>query len=240
MAYTREQIIEKIEKAMENPATLYKAEDDAKSVNHRGITADGERYTEIIAKHLLDNYDRWAEKIPMITRKKTYDSTHDGTVPSDLSNAEGTSPKIKKQKEKRLAIKMFNTVDHFSLIGKICDYETPLKSVRSDVAGKIDLFSKCEDGSIILLELKTAENQEETLLRAVLEIYTYSRIVDGKKLLKDFGLAADTQIRKAVLLGHGSQAHNDYHDGEWVKELMKKLGVEIFVLNEETMEVTLP
>ena len=71
-------------------------------------------------------------------------------------------------------------------VGRVIDYQTPLKNRRSDKAGKIDLLSY--DGiSVRILELKEPDS-DETMLRCVLEGYTYMKTVDGKRLINDFEL----------------------------------------------------
>ena len=81
----------------------------------------------------------------------------------------------------------------YDFIGKIIDYQTPLKNKRTDVAGKIDLLSY--DGkTLYVLELKKPDSKE-SMLRCVLEGFTYMKTADNKKLLKDFMLPSDTIIK---------------------------------------------
>lgn len=64
--------------------------------------------------------------------------------------------------------------ESFNFIGKIVDYQVPLKHKHSQECsglGKVDLLS--QNGSVAyLLEVKTRENTESPL-RAIMEIYTY-------------------------------------------------------------------
>ena len=78
------------------------------------------------------------------------------------------------------------------MIGNIIDYQTPLKNKRTDIAGKIDLLSY--DGNCLrVLELKKPFS-DETMLRCVLEGYTYLKTVDAAKLLDNFELPANTKV----------------------------------------------
>ena len=72
-------------------------------------------------------------------------------------------------------------------IGEVIDYQVPLKNTSTDKGvGKIDLISYNEETKTFhLIELKYISNKE-TLLRAILEVYTYSQKVDQVKLIADY------------------------------------------------------
>ncbi len=198
-------------------------------LNHIDITSDsGERNTEIIAKYLLENLDILGD-IGMITRGKSYDAGHKKTE-MDLS-----SPR----NEEQFARSILD--DEYEYLGKIIDYQTPLKNVQEDNAGKIDLLAYNESKNILyLIELKYI-GSKDSLLRCMLEIETYSRIVNGKKLICDFSKKInntnDTAIRKAVLVFKDSQPYRDLHDlsgtNSYTRKLMKTLGIDFFVLNDD-------
>lgn len=216
--YTKVDILKEVDKwlAPETISEFYKQG----FVNYRGVTSDTkEKYTEVIAERLLNNLDA-LENIERITKAGPYKTPGHKWHPIDPG-----SPR----KEEHIARSM---MDHtYNGIGKIIDYQTPLKNVLSDTAGKIDLLSwKEEEGCVYLLELK-APDSKDTLLHCVLEIDTYSRILDFKKLLVDFGLPAGTSLRKAALVYQDSQPHADFDDAK-VKKLMKALSVDLFVLED--------
>ena len=179
MAYTEKEIIEICEKEMQNPSTFYQAE----VINYRGRTSDtDELYNEIVAKYVCEHIKEFVGGIPKITRKTTYKTaSHTGKRrPSDS------------RKEEQIAVDLFNQ-KHFDFIGDIIDYQTPLKNTQKDKAGKIDLLTF--DGTTLrILELKEPDSKE-TMLRCVLEGYTYLKTVDKAKLLADFGLPADTDVK---------------------------------------------
>ena len=185
MQYTSIEINEMCKKALESIETFYQQD----FINYRGRTADTNRfYTEVVADYVLNNIDSFLNNVPRIMRMKDYDQKHDG------SYREGTG-----RDEEIIAIKMFrkSQMDNctYPYIGKIIDYQTPLKSKRTDVAGKIDLLSY--DGKVLrILELKKPSSTE-SMLRCVLEGYTYLKTVDEKKLITDFGLPLETIVEAA-------------------------------------------
>lgn len=208
MSYSRKEIINKIEKAKENMQTFYKSD----FINYRGKTSDtDEYYTEIVCEWLLDNL-KLLQEIPIITREKGYfTKTHNGIIKNIESNRE----------EEIIAMKMFNQ-SVVNGIGKILDYQTPLKNKAEDKAGKIDLLSY--DGKTLrILELKKPDS-DETMLRCVLEGYTYLKTVDVKKLLQDFKLPQDTEIEANPFVFAGSIAYDEmFEDRPELKELIKVL-----------------
>jgi len=118
----------------------------------------------------------------------------DGKIKDENSNRE----------EEKIAMKLFHSSQNqgkvFDIIGKIIDYQTPLKNVQTDDAGKIDLLAyneKENPKTLRILELKKPDS-EETMLRCVLEAYTYLKVVDKDKLLKDFGLPKNTKIKGKI------------------------------------------
>ena len=125
----------------------------------------------------------------------------------------------------------------FDIIGKIIDYQTPLKNVRADKAGKIDLLAYNEEEKTLrILELKKPDS-EETMLRCVLEAYTYLKVVDKDKLLKDFGLPKDTEIKACAFVFYdGKQRKEMKDDREKLEELIEKLDIEVIYLKEENGE----
>ena len=182
MAYTRKAIIDKCEKAFNDIKTFYKQA----LVNYSGKTTDtNEYYTEVISEFLIDNLNDYISSIPQITRETTYRTpTHTGEV--DLSTP---------REEERIAIEMFNHSkdgNTYNFIGDIMDYQTPLKNKKTDIAGKIDLLSY--NGECLrILELKKPFS-DETMLRCVLEGFTYLKTVDEIKLLEDFELPKETKV----------------------------------------------
>ena len=223
--YSKEEIIKKLEIAKSEMGQFY-SED---FLNYISETSDKEGdYTEIIAGWLLDNIELFNE-IKLITREKSYKvKTHDGIIKNEES----------KREEEKIAMKLFDSSKNrgkvFDIIGKIIDYQTPLKNVRGDKAGKIDLLAYNENEKTLrILELKRADSKE-TMLRCVLEAYTYLKIADKAKLLKDFGLPEDTIVKACpFVFFDGAQYKEIQEDRKYLKELMKNLDVEPIYLKGE-------
>ena len=198
--YTREWLEIEIEKASRDMKTFYKKE----FINYRGKTSDTkEYYTEVVAKYLCKNIALFNE-IPMITRKNSYfTEKHNGQY-KDTSNRE----------EEKIAMDLYNQCKdegmRFDIIGTIIDYQTPLKDVRYDEAGKIDLLAY--DGQVArILELKKPQS-EETMLRCVLEGYTYWKTLDKEKCIENFSLPADTDFEAAPFVFENSKQQEEYNE----------------------------
>ena len=226
--YSKEEIIKKLEESKSEMGQFY----SENFLNYISETSDKEGdYTEIIAEWLLNNIKLFDEIKP-ITREKNYKvKTHDGKIKNEKSNRE----------EEIIAMKLFELSQNqgkvFDIIGKIIDYQTPLKNVRADKAGKIDLLAYNENEKTLrILELKKPDNKE-TMLRCVLEAYTYLKVVDKAKLLKDFELPENTKIKACAFVFYGGEQHQEMQKNkENLGELIKKLDIEIIYLKEENGE----
>jgi len=124
-------------------------------------------------------------------------------------------------------------------IGKILDYQVPLKDVQGTKAGKIDLISlKEEENVLYLIELKNNKSIE-TLLRCILEIMTYLKQIDGEKLKSDFGIDSSVNIRPAILIFDQTRPFDDLND-LYANKLIEKFNIDIFIANikiEETFVI---
>ena len=220
--YTKDEIMNKLVESSKNMSALYKED----FINYRGETTDTkEKYTEIIAKWLLENINLF-NNIEKITRKSSYKvNTHDGIHNNSKSNRE----------EEIIAMNIFNQ-GSLNILGKILDYQTPLKNKQEDDAGKIDIVSYDKDNKIVyLLELKRKDSKE-TMLRCVLEIYTYFKTLDKEKFLEDFDLPKDTKIKASPLVFLNGSQHEEMtgNDNKYLKELMNKLEIELFYISENS------
>ena len=224
--YSKNEILEEIQ----DMGNFYKR----KVVNYRGTTSDSkEYYTEVVAEWILKNIYLF-DYIKPITREKSYKvDSHDGKNKDNDSNRE----------EEKIAMKLFDLSQNqrkvFDVIGKIIDYQTPLKDIQTDKAGKIDLLAyneNEEEKTLRILELKKPDS-EETMLRCVLEAYTYLKVVDKDKLLKDFGLPKNTKIKACPFVFYdGEQYKEMQEDRKNLKDLIKELGIEVIYLKEENGE----
>ena len=225
--YSKNEILEEIQ----DMGNFYKR----KVVNYRGTTSDSkEYYTEVVAEWILKNIYLF-DYIKPITREKSYKvDSHDGKNKDNDSNRE----------EEKIAMKLFDLSQNqgkvFDVIGKIIDYQTPLKDIQTDKAGKIDLLAYNEEEKILrILELKRP-NSDETMLRCVLEAYTYLKVVDKVKLLKDFGLPENTEIKACAFVFYDGKQYKKMQEikdnRKNLGKLIEKLGIEVIYLKEENGE----
>ena len=225
--YSKKEILEEIQ----DMGNFYKR----KVVNYRGTTSDSkEYYTEVVAEWILKNIYLF-DYIKPITREKSYKAdSHDGKIKNEDSGRE----------EEMIAMKLFDSSQNqgkvFDIIGKIIDYQTPLKDIQTDKAGKIDLLAYNEEEKILrILELKRPDSKE-TMLRCVLEAYTYLKVVDKDKLLKDFGLPKDTEIKACAFVFYGKEQYKEMKEikdsRKNLEKLIEKLGIEVIYLKEENGE----
>lgn len=187
MGYTRAETLQRLEKSSSDMSLFYKQG----FINYRGETTDTkEYYTEVISEWLLEHL-YLLKQIPTITRSASYAvEGHNGIPEHAESNRE----------EELIAMAMYRQ-GVLPLVGKVIDYQTPLKNKRTDKAGKIDLLAY--DGQTLrILELKEPDSNE-TMLRCVLEGYTYLKTVSTAKLLADFGLPPDTPVKACPFVFRG-------------------------------------
>ena len=131
-------------------------------------------------------------------------------------------------------MKMFNACKsgaQYAKVGKILDYQVPLKNKRSDQAGKIDLLAY--DGNVLrVLELKKPDTQE-TMLCCVLEGYTYLRTADTRKLIADFDIPAGTPVKASPFVFENSLPYQEYFaERPKLKQLMGLLDSQPFFIRE--------
>ena len=222
--FSKNEILEMIENAKFDIRSFYKQD----FVNYAGKTKDSrEYYTEIIAEWLLSHVDLF-NKIKLINREGSYRiESHDGKIINQESN----------RAEEKIAMKLFdysqNKGEIFDKIGKIIDYQIPLKNIQTDDAGKIDLLAYNEDTDTLrILELKKSDSKE-TMLKCLLEVYTYLKIVNKVKLLKDFGLPKNTIVKASPLVFfEGMQYMEMQEDRKNLKKLMEKMEIEPVYLIE--------
>ena len=132
MGYTKYEIVSMIEKSAADISTFYKCD----FIHYRGVTTDtNEYYTEVVAEWLLSNLSTLDGIKPIVRGAGYYTTSHDGIPDKPDSN----------RTEELIAMKMFRQGDIVGL-GRVFDYQTPLKNKRSDKAGKIDLLSFAQLG----------------------------------------------------------------------------------------------
>ena len=171
-------------------------------VNYKGkVTGSKDLYSEVIAETLInDNFIKdWLNLIPV--RPEHFKINH----PNTDENVDAL--KITNRKEEILAKLLFyqGNVDG---LGYIFDYQTPLKATQNDSYGKIDLLGyNTDDKCYSVIELKyRPSGSEETLLRCVLEAYTYYRLLDIKQINSAVGHDGIQKLKKLPRYEHTNEA----------------------------------
>ena len=184
-------------------ANFYKAP----IVNYKGyvkgaIQEDKNRYSEVISSTLLSKnlLKAWKELTPV--RANHFDTKHASSESVDMEQLQGTN-----RKEEILAKLLFYQREVAGL-GYIFDYQTPLKETRNDSYGKIDLLGYNKDDKCYsIIELKyRPSGSEETLLRCVLEAYTYYKLLDLKQIKSDVGHAGIKELKELPKYNHTNKA----------------------------------
>ena len=171
-------------------------------VNYKGkVTGSKDLYSEVIAETLInDNFIKdWLNLIPV--RPEHFKINH----PNTDENVDAL--KITNRKEEILAKLLFyqGNVDG---LGYIFDYQTPLKATQNDSYGKIDLLGYNKDDKCYsVIELKyRPSGSEETLLRCVLEAYTYYRLLDIKQINSAVGHDGIKKLKRLPRYEHTNEA----------------------------------
>ena len=179
-------------------ANFYKSD----IVNYKGhVTGSKNLYSEVIAKTLInDNFIKdWLNLIP--ARPEHFKINH----PNTDENVDAL--KITNRKEEILAKLLFYQ-GNIDGLGYIFDYQTPLKASRNDSYGKIDLLGyNVDDKCYSVIELKyRPSGSEETLLRCVLEAYTYYKLIDLKQIESTIGHDGIQELKKLSGYKHTNEA----------------------------------
>ena len=176
-------------------------------VNYKGYLKgatqeDKNRYSEVISSILLskDLLKSWKELAPV--RSNHFDTKHASSESVDMEQLQGTN-----RKEEILAKLLFYQRE-VSGLGHIFDYQTPLKKTKNDSYGKIDLLGYNKDDKCYsIIELKyRPSGSEETLLRCVLEAYTYYKLLDLKQIKSDVGHAGIKELKELPKYNHTNKA----------------------------------
>lgn len=173
-------------------ANFYKAP----IINYKGhVTGKSKvnntRYSEVIADTLVskDYIKTWLELQPL--RPNHFDTGHNHSENVDMNKLQ-----ISNRKEEILAKLLFYQREVKDL-GYIFDYQTPLKKVRSNSYGKIDLLGyNSKDKCYSIIELKyRPSGSDETILRCVLEAYTYYKLFDLNQIESTQNHKGITELR---------------------------------------------
>ena len=160
-------------------------------VNYKGyVNGSKDLYSEVIAESLVnDSFIKdWLNLIPV--RPEHFKINH----PNRDENVDAL--KITNRKEEILAKLLFYQREVAGL-GYIFDYQTPLKKTKDDSYGKIDLLGyNSKDKCYSIIELKyRPSGSDETILRCVLEAYTYYKLFDLNQIESTQNHKGITELR---------------------------------------------
>lgn len=210
MRYSRKQMQELTRESLKTIETLYKQ----KFINYKSKTNDTNVLcTEIIANEILNEVINSKLKIDTFSRNsKSYLTKSHQNRPVEIKNTN--------REEEKCAKRLFNikTLN----IGEVIDFQIPLKDKQEDKLGKIDLMTFNENTlTIYLIELKYGKNNE-TLLRAILEVHTYCEIIDEEKLKNDYNFNGIKKVMPAVMvIGVDCNSYIELEDINNRPELLK-------------------
>lgn len=161
---------------------------NASAVNYKSTTRKTEKNkggvpcTEIIAAWISEGFDEFSKSITQIERTDNTESPKGKPYFTKSHTAIRETKKTKasnRRKEEKVAQELYIQQSSSGWdIGKVIDYQTPLKNSEFDIAGKIDLLALSEN-KVLILELKK-EGSDETLLRCILEAYTYFKTIKNR------------------------------------------------------------
>jgi len=141
-------------------------------------------YTEIISSIILDEYDTIELRTEGV-RKRTfkYHDHHGLRYPATW--------------EKRFCLALYNA-RKVHLLGDVLDYEVPLKEKQSSDHGDIDVL--CWNGDGLLITEVKAYNSKHSLLKAILQAFTYTSLVTTAKarFTRSFKAPDETKLIPAV------------------------------------------
>ena len=184
-------------------ANFYKAP----IINYKGYVTgkskvNNTRYSEVIADTLVSKgyIKTWLELEPL--RPNHFDTGHHHSESVDINKLQ-----ISNRKEEILAKLLFYQLEVKDL-GYIFDYQTPLKETRNDSYGKIDLLGyNNADECYSVIELKyRPSGSDETLLRCILEAYTYYKLLDLNQIKSDVGHGGIKNLKELPKYKHTDKA----------------------------------
>jgi hypothetical protein len=150
-------------------------------------------YSNIIAHIIVNNFD-------CINLVKDDLRQNNFKIDDHCGQAQ-LSTGIKQITEKRFLRALFNFANEKPLkfIGKVIDYEVPLKEKRGAQHGDIDLLA-CNNNNLFVIEAKKHDSSE-SILKAILEAYVYSRLVHSVKerFYFDFGFVSELILTPTIL-----------------------------------------
>ncbi len=147
-------------------------------------------YVEYVASLILDSFNNIELVLTDLRQAGFRVSDHRGQAKLQTDIAQFT--------EKRFCRALFN-LPVAALLGKVIDYEVPLKGTEDAPHGDIDLLCVNDEGVILLEAKKPSSN--ESILRPILQAFVYSSLVANvrRSFLDSFLLPHNSILTPAIL-----------------------------------------
>lgn len=185
-------------------------------VNRRTTTGDTkEAFSQVLAKILLENLEK-LEEISIINKKTPYDIKE-----SDLKIGW-----IYSDEKKDILKDMYNK--NYNTMGKVLEYQMPIEDNTLN-SKNLDLLT-LNDENLYLIEYKLIDTKD-TLIKGILDIFTFYKNIDINRLLSDFNIPKDISIHPTLLIHKNSNIYDELliKDSK-VIELIEKLKVKILII----------
>lgn len=199
-------------------------------INRIGQTTDTQRcYADIYAEYI--------NNLPFIEIPQ---KERDNYKVKSHQNIEKIEIKDTGERERNIAKALVKKRYELKGIGIPFDFEIPL-SQREDGVGKIDLVAKDDTNRIFyLIELKD-DDSKESLLRAALEIFTYSKQLNEVQFKSEFILNEYT-LKKCIILFKGTEPANmaeRLKDLPNLKKFISDNQIDIFIFEKPKTDIKL-
>lgn len=207
------------------------------ALNYQGVSYEGKRYSEDLASYIL-KYLAEGKLKELLLEKSHMESEKEFEKGPIHEKSQTYNPKSKRNEEKiakRLMEQETVKVSQYEKDTKVVDYQVPVNRVWHSSEGKVDLVL-ANGKETIIGELKD-EDSKESLLRAMIEIYTYKLKIEScpsaKKRFEDCYHHSTIQPAVLFFADEASLPYRDYcgaMQGSMPKlgELAQKLGILFF------------
>jgi len=232
--HTEQEVINSLKEYIDDPRKMLPLLYKAPFITRYGETLHTKKkYYDIVADYLLkeiDIIDLFEKNIIKISRRekgKSYNAGH----PKLKIEEKKRILKNKNAGEDEIAKCLFG--DEIEQIGKIIDYQIPIANEESQSVGVVDMLSY-KDNILSLIEFKK-QNNKETLLRAILEIYTYYQHIKHIEELKEDFCYPNADIQNVVLIFKDSFLDKQTVSDN-IKMLAEKFKVKIISIEPNILE----
>ncbi|HET9101290.1 MAG TPA: hypothetical protein VFN62_12915 [Acidobacteriaceae bacterium] len=151
------------------------------------------RYTEWVAEWIVESFEDIQLEIKGLREKGFKVIDHRGQAKLSTGMGQFT--------EKRFVRAIFNLGQIPFLLGKIIDYEIPLKATQDDKHGDIDILCLAPD-AIVCVEAKDPRGST-SILKAIVQsfVYTSRAGIRHKQFVEEFKLPTTLPFTPAILIG---------------------------------------